>query len=49
MNENKTNINWYTKTQIRKDILNNFLSSLIPKQSFRNKREIENAIRNIND
>ena len=37
------------KKQTRKDILNNYLSSSNPKQRFRNKREIENAIRNIND
>ena len=37
------------KKQTRKDILKNYLSSSNPKQRFRNKREIENAIRNIND
>lgn len=37
------------KKQTRKDILKNYLSSPSPKQRFRNKQEIENAIRNIND
>ena len=37
------------KKQTRKDILKNYLSNPSPKQKFRNKREIENAIRNIND
>ena len=37
------------KKQTRKDILKNYLSSPSPKQKFRNKQEIENAIRNIND
>ena len=37
------------KKQTRKDILKNYLSSSIPKQRFKHKQEIENAIRNIND
>lgn len=37
------------KKQTRKDILKNYLSNPSPKQKFRNKKEIENAIRNIND
>ena len=37
------------KKQTIKDILKNYLSNSNPKQKFRNKQEIENAIRNIND
>jgi TorA maturation chaperone TorD len=37
------------KKQTRKDILKNYLSTSNPKQQYKNKQEIENAIRNIND
>ncbi len=37
------------KKQTRKDILKTYLSSSSPKQRFKHKQEIENAIRNIND
>ena len=37
------------KKQTRKDILKNYLSNSNPKQKFRNKNEIERAIKNIND
>ena len=37
------------KKQTRKDILKTYFTNTSSKQKFRNKREIENAIRNIND
>lgn len=37
------------KKQTRKDILKNYLSNSNSKQRFKNKSDIENAIRNIND
>ena len=37
------------KKQTRKDILNNYLSNNNPKQKFKNKQNIEQAIKNIND
>lgn len=37
------------KKQTRKDILKNYLSNNNPKQKFKNKQNIEQAIRNIND
>ena len=37
------------KKQTRKDILTTYFTNTSSKQKFRNKREIENAIRNIND
>lgn len=37
------------KKQTRKDILRNYLSNSNPKQKFKNKQNIEQAIRNIND
>lgn len=37
------------KKQTRKDILKTYLSNSNPKQRFKHKQEIENAIRNIND
>ena len=37
------------KKQNRKDILKKYLSNTNPKQKFRNKQEIENAIKNINN
>ncbi len=39
----------HNKKQTRKDILKNYLSNTNPKQKFRNKNEIEQAIRSIND
>lgn len=43
----KTYLN--NKKQTRKDILRNYLSNSNPKQKFKNKQNIEQAIRNIND
>lgn len=37
------------RKQTRKDILNNYLSNNNPKQKFKNKQNIEQAIKNIND
>ena len=37
------------KKQTRKDILKNYLSNSNPRQRFKNKSDIETAIKNIND
>jgi len=37
------------KKQTRKDIINNYLSNTNHKQKFKNKQNIEQAIKNIND
>lgn len=39
----------YNKKQTRKDILKNYLSNANTKQRFKNKSDIETAIKNINE